>query len=234
MKPKPILMSTPMVQAILEGRKTMTRRTVKFPKDYNGGDVYPNGSFGLKYESSVLNPLVTVERLNAKYQKGYILWAREMHYAYGWWVRNGKTKSGKQQYRFIDFTEIDQDGQYKYYDSVPDKVIQKREPNVMGWYKRPSLFMPYEAARIFLQVTNVRCERLNDITGEDAIAEGIYREYNTPHSAPFYKHYTRGGFTILPIESFQSLWESINGDGSWTANPWVWVYEFVRTEKPQT
>lgn len=227
MKVKPILFGTPMVQAYLEDRKEMTRRIAKFPKDYSGGTVYPNGSFGLKYAISD----GTIHRLHAKYQPGDILYVKETFYAYGHWTSIKDTDTGETEWRFFDLTK-GMGREYLYFDNPPEKVY-KRADNKLGYYKRPSLFMPYEAARIFLEVTNVRAERLQDITEEDAIREGIYREYNTPHSAPFYKHYTRGGFTILPIESFSSLWESINGPGSWDANPWVFVYEFKRAEKPE-
>ena len=86
-----------------------------------------------------------------------------------------------------------------------------------GYKWKPSIFMPREACRIFLKVTNVRVERLQDISDHDVIAEGIVME-----KTPF----------IEPCNAFASLWESINGIGSWALNPWVWVYEFKQIEKP--
>lgn len=88
---------------------------------------------------------------------------------------------------------------------------------------KPSIFMPREACRLFLKVTDVRAERLQDITEQDAIAEGIslhkygYRDYLDWDS-----HHTD------PKESFRSLWISINGKDSWDQNPWVWVYQFEK------
>lgn len=95
---------------------------------------------------------------------------------------------------------------------------------------RPGIHMPRWASRITLEIVSVRVERLNDITEADAIAEGIeslrgegqfWRDYSNPDGANV------ESFTIArPIESFRTLWERINGAGSWAANPWVWVVEF--------
>lgn len=121
--------------------------------------------------------------------------------------------------------------------------------------------MPKEAARIFLKVTNVRVERLQDISEDDAIAEGIDRFENTLFNETRYKDYTDGkrrdkefnqypetakqiGYSHFggnpwpdwrdPISSFQTLWQSINAKKHpWDSNPWVWVYEFERIEKPE-
>jgi hypothetical protein len=89
--------------------------------------------------------------------------------------------------------------------------------------KRPSIHMPRKFSRITLEITNFRVERLCEISEEDAIAEGV-----TPTS-PLYGD--SGGFVHQGgIEAFSKLWESINGPGSWEANPWVWVVEFKRVE----
>jgi hypothetical protein len=81
----------------------------------------------------------------------------------------------------------------------------------MPW--RPSIHMPKSAARIWLKVTDVKVERLRDISQEDAVAEGVKA------SPPF------------AIGYFKNLWESINGAASWNANPWVWVVEFEVVSK---
>src|SRR5690606_17756762 len=110
-------------------------------------------------------------------------------------------------------------------------------PNVLSelgsW--RPSIHMPKEACRIFLEVTNVRVERLRDISESDAIAEGI-EVINNEKFGRVFKHYFMGNqehYFKVPELSFQSLWQSINGKNSWEANPWVWVYDFKRVEKPE-
>ena len=100
----------------------------------------------------------------------------------------------------------------------------------------PSIFMPKEACRLFLEVTNVRVERLKDISSEDAIAEGI--SHTTRYkgvAADNYMNYLANRYEFTgPGLSFYSLWESINGRASLQLNPWVWVYTFKRIEKPET
>ena len=90
------------------------------------------------------------------------------------------------------------------------------DPGPVRWH--PSIHMKKEAARIFLKVTNVRAERLRSITEKDAMAEGVFPE--PPFSFP--DTYCRG---------FQKLWDSLAEESTnWSANPWVWVYEFERVD----
>ena len=100
-----------------------------------------------------------------------------------------------------------------------------------GWNWKPSIFMPKSACRIFLKINRIRIERLQDITEEDSIAEGI-EDVRHKHNYDFqiFKDYNgiMDGFQHPPY-SFRSLWQSINGDKSWNQNPWVFVYEFQRT-----
>ena len=95
------------------------------------------------------------------------------------------------------------------------------------------MFMPADKARFFIRITKVRCERLQDITEEDAIAEGIEKvcDYGTTG----YKLYTQPDAAFSDIDavwSYESLWESINGKGSWDLNPWIWIYEFQLEARP--
>jgi hypothetical protein len=90
---------------------------------------------------------------------------------------------------------------------------------------RPSIHMPRAASRITLEVTDVRVERLQDISEADALAEGIDMQ---PRLAGYSKDAGCKWEPANPIEVFCNLWESIKGPGSWDANPWVWVVEFKR------
>lgn len=105
-----------------------------------------------------------------------------------------------------------------------------------GW--RPSIHMPRWASRILLEVTAVRVERLQAISEADAIAEGIesvrnegkyWRDYSNPAGRD-----CESMTAVTPVESYRTLWESINGQGSWAANPWVWVVEFNKVGAGRT
>lgn len=103
-----------------------------------------------------------------------------------------------------------------------------------GW--KPSIHMPKDACRLFLRITNVRVERLQSISEQDAVAEGIKPMQSFDSGAgvserQLYENYLLQGYTeVLPKDSFCSLWASINGEQSWRYNPWVWVIEFERME----
>lgn len=153
---KPILFSTPMVQAILDCRKTMTRRVVnlkKFDADtfVDNGKIYrheqlqgmPDGSGGFEIE----HEHVDITMFHSKYQVGDVLWVRETWQYYC---------LGEQDSGFI-------------YKASPELYHWKKESVI--W--KPSIFMPKEACRIFLRVTNVRVERLQDISEDDAQKEGV-------------------------------------------------------------
>ena len=210
---KPILFSTEMVQAILEGRKTQTRRLhgldeiKKNPNDwtfyYFSKDDKRTFAHFRKQEDNKIKSIFGT----SPYQIGDILWVRET-WQTTW---NENKKSWDIIYKADGGYWIDDDG-------------------IMKW--KPSIYMPKKAARIFLEVTNVRVERLQDITEEDAIAEGIERVSIAPFVHRF-KNYLCNNKFIGPKESFKTLWMKINGIDSWKANPWVWVYEFKVVEKPK-
>lgn len=234
----PILMSAMMVQAELAGRKSVTRRVVKSELD-DRGLRYCNAQTG--WEDWHGNPV------KCPYgQPGDILYVREDHYRYGKWIKDGTTKKGNQKWKFVATSD-----QVLYAEAPPATNWKSRQAGEEwvkqgwkeSWYKRLARFMPKEAARIWLEVTGIRVERLQDISEEDAIAEGV--EPNCPgdtsncpstackekgcQAAGEYFHYTRD-FEDFPAysarESFQSLWEKINGPESWEANLWVWVVSF--------
>ena len=215
-KERPILYSTPMVQAIQEDRKGMTRRIVKFPDDFDGKKVFDNSPFGLKYSKSD----DTLWRLPCPYgEVGDILWVRE-------------TYTELVPEHFITSKYI-----YKA-DITPDSEEIRQEYIKAGYpYKwKPSIFMPKSACRIRLEITNIRVERLQDISEEDAIAEGILElcqsgmqlAQNGRQFLDYSKKIELFNDGLNAIESYKSLWESINGKGSWSKNPWIWGIEFKK------
>lgn len=196
---KPILFNTEMVRAILDGRKTCTRRICKDANEYTVPDMdfynadrrtYAVHNFVDKEHTEQLS---TAER-TCPICTGDILYVRET------WKEAPK-------------------GYYYYEDWQKDDIA-----DVTKW--KPSIHMPKEAARIWLKVTDVRVERLQEITSEQIGREGVEVEY--PH--------------VLNGEekryAFSTLWNNtikksdIDRYG-WDANPWVWVIEFERCEKPE-
>ncbi|CAH3397551.1 hypothetical protein AI2838V1_1208 [Klebsiella pneumoniae] len=112
--------------------------------------------------------------------------------------------------------------------SIPDDAYWKphtKEHKFEGAW-RPSIHMPRWASRILLEITDVRVERLNAISQEDAQAEGM----ELTGWRPTYSDPDSGGEVMTPYDNFAELWSSIYGDESWKANPWVWVISFKRVE----
>jgi hypothetical protein len=213
MKEKPILFSTPMVHAILDDRKTKTRRVVKhqdcveFDKE---GAIYVHHPKCPSYCDYGCNGVGFGESPYGL--KGNHLWVRETHYRYGHWTKNGKTKTGRQKYKFCG----NDDGLINLVYDLAENLIEKDKKKT-GWFKRPSIFMPRWASRTILEISNVRVERLQEITEEDAIKEGLLNDEINQ---------------ITAIENFENLWEQINGKKyPWSSNPWVWVIEFKRLEQ---
>lgn len=214
-----MLFSTLMVEALLNGTKTETRRKVKFPKDYDGKNVYPNGSLGLKYTSSDFEDCV--KRLDPKVNVGDIIWVRET-------------------FQITDFLHpTDENYGYIYKASETGKEWQNNSEN---WIWKPSLFMPKAACRIFLKCISVHAEKLQEIDEQSAINEGIEKgieikqnlkkEYCKIQSTYFKNYLSKEGLVKYAKESYMTLWQMINGKNSWKENPYVWVYKFELIEKP--
>lgn len=127
---------------------------------------------------------------------------------------------------------------HKFMDAIPPRDLQTisiayvADGKIQTGKYRQAFHMPRRYSRITLEVTGVRVERLQDISEADAIAEGIEPDVEPGDAAPLWRNYATCNTTISPIYSYQTLWEQINGPGSWDANPWVWVVEFKRLEAP--
>ena len=192
---RPILFSTPMVQAIMKGQKTQTRRIVKgMALDWLQPDMFT--------PEFVVNP----ENNMCPYGKvGDMLWVRET------WAK------------VSTFPEPDCFGKYLYKSmgDTPEKWM-------------PSIFMPKDACRIFLKLTDIRIERLHELSEADARAEGVAHVIDKITGYCGYD-YIIGGYNLMttPYHGFRSLWKKINGEQSWNENPFVWVITFERAECPQ-
>ena len=199
-KERPILFKGEMVRAILEGRKTQTRRI-------------------MKPQPSLISKLLRIQGACPCGEPGDQLWVRE---TFGISHRGDPTPAGKPYDPTILFRAT---------DSEPEGYEAEVQAEKFRW--RPSIHMPRWASRIQLEITDVRVERVQDISEEDSIAEGIEKMSETGR---WYR-----GYEIHPIkgtpkvygtarDAFRTLWNSINEKRgySWEANPWVWVVEFRR------
>ena len=242
---KPVLFNTEMVRAILDGRKTCTRRVIKpqpqarlcytYAGSHNdciGKWTYPNKGahefWGEKYKlpENIMDEELS-KRWNPPYHTDDILYVRET------WCRYGK----------LDYFDYVIEGIEKYYYAADganptpyNQFLVQR--NGYDEYKdtpvwRPSIHMPKEAARIWLKVTDVRVERLQDITIEDVKNEGVTDDYKT-----YSQEYLEKLRSVAYPKVFAELWNSTIKKSDldrygWAANPWVWVIQFERCERPE-
>jgi hypothetical protein len=214
---KPILFNTEMVQAILEGRKSVTRRLIKPQPDIDllrEQQVYApvNQMHGLIKHIRYLTVQSYIKH-QAPYHEGDILYVRETWNTHQEFYKNGAPVFEEPHY------------------------IYKADGVFMPHWK-PSLHMPKEAARIFLRVKEIRVERLQDITSEQAKAEGVDLSSGTPFPRATARdcHGASNDLSMYQAK-FVILWDSTIDmkehwmDYSWSANPWIWVIEFEQISK---
>lgn len=228
MNERPILFSGPLVRAILSGRKTVTRRLVKGIRpewvwvDWHGEDDQPglaNSVGGFIEDAHDLWPCNREHRIRCPHGKpGDELWVRESYWHLQHWA-------GGQEWLWEGWSSIAGDENPKpvvYGGCNPetDFVSQHR------WRRRPSIHMPRWASRISLRITDVRAERLQEITGADVLAEGVDNGYANASMGQRWDNAQR--------MAFEKLWDDINGKrpgASWADNPWVWRIEFGRVKQ---
>jgi hypothetical protein len=222
-KEKPILFSGPLVRAVLRDvdPKTQTRRLVKPQADVIVGDILGQPQWYLDADPSRV--------IRCPYgATGDRLWVREAH------APMCRSRDTRVAYR-------------------ADMIVQNRMPRrpPPGWTTEdlcpwpvdntkgrgyavtrwtPSIHMPRALSRIDLEVTRVRVQRLQDITEEDARAEGLCQRLT--REGTFYHHEEStpsGRWWIDPVDAFRHLWDAINGErATWDSNPWVWALDFKR------
>jgi len=167
-----------MTQAILAGWKSQSRRLAGLDKVNNEPDKWDLHNLYTKENNvtAIFRHTDTGRLLEIKCpygQPGNHLWVREEHYRFGHWVKAGRSDKGHQKFVFVaDSKEV------RYCDNPPENFYKSRHKTqgaVPAWYKRNARFMPKLAARIFLRITDIRCQRLKQISEADAVAEGIYR-----------------------------------------------------------
>lgn len=218
---RPILFSDAMVRAILDGRKTQTRRMVKpQPSWISEAWHWVCKKLDAGYCHTRAEALMRLMLPHCPYgQPGHRLWVREAH-----------------------ALMLHADGERVHYRADGDNPVDWRG-NPLRW--TPSIHMPRWASRILLEITGVRVERLQQITKKDALAEGVTQRgahYSMDWSGVGKPTGIRNvdGTRALATEAylgndnaigaFATYWENLSGPNSWNANPWVWVVEFKRVK----
>lgn len=234
MKTRGILFKPAMVKALLnvhpdvwpakpikrsEPSKWQTRRTVEPQPEILSAKAGRREAMIWNGHHSEPDAVIKLIRQQAPYPVGTILYVKEVHYAWGQYVKDGTRrtkKTNKQRYKFrrlgdsVDFT-------------IEPQMVSRNKTE-LGWHVRLPLFMEARDARVWLKVMKVEVERVNAISEDDALAEGtpIYDEMK--NEWPAQEMWTRG---------YAKLWDSINGKGDFAKGNYVFVYHVARISKPK-
>ncbi len=226
MKETSILFSRPMVRAILAGSKTETRRVITPQPEPFPAFPLPLDAFAEACESATTRGLAFADATAQAFvprcpygRAGDRLYVKETFFAFGYWETRFDEKKGRDAWHFRDLTL--ETGRAYVFDEPADYARTQRLAGITPTlHRRPAIFMPRAAARIWLDVTAVRAERLQAITPAGVYAEGV------------------GAFVVsspdVASEMFAALWNGINaGRGfGWGTDPFVWVVQFRRTDRP--
>ncbi|QJQ31800.1 hypothetical protein GV829_04525 [Sphingomonas lacunae] len=213
MTDRPILFSAPMVRALIEGSKTQTRRMLKLRRHKQFSEFGPSDTPGYDWHFRRADGCWCDHRqsdLPLPYAIGDRLWVKETWRTHRRW--------DAEQPSAIDATRVWHEADERDNCDQHGKV-------------RPAIYMPRWASRLTLTVTDVRVQRLQDISEADAIAEGVKSSSNGSGVVPdgYWMDYSveQGRIWVRnPIKSYATLWNSIHGRGAWQANPWVTAISF--------
>ncbi len=263
MKFIPILFSTPMVQANMANRKSVTRRLVdNVPDDLQGSIQWgfscftPTGYYSLRTKFKTATGHNYGEKFfKLKYGKaGDVLWVRETFWEAGKWAQSHPEDDewgvwqGHKRFHYVADGNPPNEPNGVYPDGLVNGAYSAASPAEI-WRKMPSIHMPKIACRTFLLIKSIRVERLYDISEKDAISEGVewciadkqkfgcraaglklYRDYARKDNS--LQDHPCNGFDNAR-SSFETLWCKIHGIKSWDANPWLWVIDYEKIEKPE-
>lgn len=247
-KERPILFSGPMVRAILEGRKTVTRRPIKHqPFDLS----WSRRDHRFEYVSGRAENGDEVDGFHAYTTRSGGQWSAKCPYG-----QPGDRLWVRETWGVISHDFDQQGNAIDWEPDRPAKAIREMRFG-RGYYSghvvyaadgpcewagdedgggdprsawKPSIHMPRTACRILLEITGVRVERLQGISDEQALAEGVRLYADHAELGDWYHVEGIETYSADPRKSFELLWASINGAEAWSTNPWVWVVEFKRIE----
>lgn len=241
---RPIIFSAPMVRAILAGRKTQTRRVIK-PQPRHGATVFQDGARGVWFAHTKTGPgsdCVEVDAVEPGYSIGDRLWVREAWRVGAWDHNCGRMcidfrsdGAADPIWRSVPDPDWFEHNWIKISDELDRKAVPtnadgqylwKRGEAPLSW--RPGIHMPRWASRLTLTVTDVRVQRLQEISEEDARAEGVLW---VPGHGEIKRADLHEGFSnyLNCREGFQVLWDSLNASRGfgWDASPWVVALTFT-------
>ena len=239
-KERPVLMSAPMVRALLDGTKTQTRRVIRKPERL--GCVTGHDCICISHGCILCEDLI--DELCPYGAPGSLLWVRETHS-----ILDGRpnvvlhpqpyppTEPWSAHVGYRADEDVDTCDRF-IRDLPPSEWRESFDADHVIW--RPSIFMPRWASRITLEITDVRVERLQNISGEDAEAEGLVA-WSKDGKMTKYGVAERDGmpgcdeagawpwhrWRISPVDAYEALWDSINAKRApWSSNPWCWALTF--------
>lgn len=223
MKERPIIFSGPMIPPILAGTKTQTRRIVKPRADRDFGPrcvLQPHEIAGEIKAANLRNSVYGVPGDRLRVKESAWMWCERRP--------NGLTKTGRSRWRYVPLRSAPVHYATDWPWPPTVAVVSPDTGNTWGWRLKIARFLPAWASRITLEITDVRVERLQDISEADAKCEGVIpympgegaiRRPKSPDAYQYRPDYKTG---------FSILWDEIHDPGSWDANPWVWVVGFKR------
>lgn len=237
MKERPALMNADAVRAVLAGSKTQMRRIIKpTPEAWidrlHGNNLRGRAPYNIEHEETGATVGYGFQSEDTYYKCPYGRPGERLYVRETWRVSGAS---------FIDYStpQLSKRWERERGSELQEAICYAADeyPGEHPGQYRPSIHMPRWASRLTLEVTGVRVERLQDVSAEDALAEGVcLTEFWTPkelEGMPFEEKWWDDYqfFQNYPQIAFKRLWESINGPGSWEANPWVWVIVFKRLEE---
>ena len=243
MEERPILFSTPMAIATVEGRKDQTRRILSPQPAQHHWQAMPGYQrrFAVMPTQQGLCARVSHHYLGREDDVQWIkcpygvpgdrLWGKETFYAWGRWETRFDAKLRRDAWHFVDMTR-ESDRQYLFSEPEGHKkgIRGGVTPN---WWKRPAIFMPRVASRIYREIVSVRAEQVQDISEADAIAEGLIQWSDPPRMPDTYYGLTRADvWETDPRKAYARLWDEINGKRApWKSNPFVWAIQYKPVEE---